>query len=175
MRAVVQRVLRASVFVDGRTVGRIGHGLLVLLAASREDGPEQVRWMAEKLPGLRVFGDQDGKMNLSLLQVGGEMLIVSQFTLYGDCRKGKRPSYAHAARPQEAETLYKGFLRRGAGPRSSCPGRRVRRDDGSGTGQRRTRDLDPGRSVIPEKSCGREITARFCSASSSQEPGRPRW
>ncbi len=110
MRAVIQRVRRAAVSVDGQTVGRIGHGLLVLLAASRGDGPEQVRWMAEKLPSLRVFSDQDGKMNLSLMQVGGEMLVVSQFTLYGDCRKGKRPSYAHAAPPQEAETLYKGFI-----------------------------------------------------------------
>jgi D-aminoacyl-tRNA deacylase len=110
MRAVVQRVLRAAVSVEGQTVGRIDRGLLVLLAASRGDGPEQVRWMAEKVPGLRVFSDEDGKMNLSLMQVRGEMLVVSQFTLYGDCRKGKRPSYANAAPPQEAETLYKGFI-----------------------------------------------------------------
>ena len=110
MRAVVQRVRHAAVRVSGDTVGRIGHGLLVLLAASREDGPKEVQWMAQKLPGLRVFSDQDGKMNLSLMQVNGEMLIVSQFTLYGDCRKGKRPSYANAAPPQEAESLYRGFI-----------------------------------------------------------------
>ena len=110
MRAVVQRVRRASVSVDGAVVGSIGHGLLVLLAASRGDGPKQVQWMAEKLPGLRVFGDEDGKMNLSLMQVSGEMLIVSQFTLYGDCRRGKRPSYADAARPEEAEALYRDFI-----------------------------------------------------------------
>jgi D-aminoacyl-tRNA deacylase len=109
MRAVVQRVARAAVSVDGRTVGSIGHGLLVLVAASRGDGPERARWMAEKLTGLRVFGDQDGKMNLSLVQVGGAMLIVSQFTLYGDCRKGKRPSYADAAPSLEAEGLYESF------------------------------------------------------------------
>lgn len=110
MRAVIQRVRRASVSVNGDVVGQIEHGLLVLLAASRGDGPDQVRWMAEKLPGLRVFGDQDGKMNLSLMQVSGEMLIVSQFTLYGDCRKGKRPSYADAERPEEAEVLYRKFI-----------------------------------------------------------------
>lgn len=110
MRAVVQRVRRASVSVDGAVVGSVGHGLLVLLAASRGDGPKQVQWMAEKLPGLRVFGDEDGKMNLSLMQVSGEMLIVSQFTLYGDCRKGKRPSYADAARPEEAEALCRDFI-----------------------------------------------------------------
>jgi D-aminoacyl-tRNA deacylase len=110
MRAVVQRVRHASVSVNGEVVGRIGHGLLVLLAASRGDGPKQVQWMAEKLPALRVFGDEDGKMNLSLMQVRGEMLVVSQFTLYGDCRKGKRPSYADAAPPQEAVTRYRDFI-----------------------------------------------------------------
>jgi D-aminoacyl-tRNA deacylase len=110
MRAVVQRVRHAAVSVNGEVVGSIGHGLLILLAACRGDGPKQVRWMAEKLPALRVFGDQDGKMNLSLMQVGGEMLVVSQFTLYGDCRKGKRPSYAEAAPPQDAVTLYRDFI-----------------------------------------------------------------
>jgi D-aminoacyl-tRNA deacylase len=110
MRAVVQRVLRAAVTVDRRTAGKIGSGMLVLLAAARDDGPEQIRWMSEKLVGLRIFSDDDGKMNLSLSQVGGEMLIVSQFTLYGDCRKGKRPSYAGAAPPQEAETVYRDFI-----------------------------------------------------------------
>lgn len=110
MRAVVQRVAKASVSVDGNIVGAIGHGMLVLLAAAGSDGPEQVKWMAEKLAGLRIFSDDQGKMNLSLEQVRGEMLIVSQFTLYGDCRKGKRPSYAGAAPPDQAQALYSDFI-----------------------------------------------------------------
>ncbi|MBI4962682.1 MAG: D-tyrosyl-tRNA(Tyr) deacylase [Desulfomonile tiedjei] len=110
MRAVVQRVSRASVSVDAKVVGEIGHGMLVLLAAAGTDGPEQVRWMAEKLSGLRIFSDEQGKMNLSLDQVAGEMLIVSQFTLYGDCRKGRRPSYAGAAPPEQAQALYRDFI-----------------------------------------------------------------
>jgi D-aminoacyl-tRNA deacylase len=110
MRAVVQRVRLASVSVAGDVVGRIGQGMLVLLAAGEGDGPEQVRWMASKLVGLRIFSDDLGKMNLSLDQIGGEMLVVSQFTLYGDCRKGKRPSYAAAARPEEANALYRSFI-----------------------------------------------------------------
>ncbi len=110
MRAVCQRVSRASVAVDGKVVGSIRAGLLVLLAAGKEDGPEQVRWMAEKIPGLRIFPDTQARMNLSLTDVGGEILVVSQFTLYGDCRKGKRPSYSEAAPPAEAEALYRNFI-----------------------------------------------------------------
>jgi D-aminoacyl-tRNA deacylase len=110
MRAVCQRVLRASVAVDGKVVGSIGSGLLLLLAAAKGDGPEQAQWMADKIAGLRVFSDAQGKMNLSLIDVQGEMLVVSQFTLYGDCRKGKRPSYSEAAPPAEAEALYRGFI-----------------------------------------------------------------
>ena len=110
MRAVCQRVSRASVAVDGKVVGSISAGLLVLLAAGKDDGPEQVRWMAEKIPGLRIFPDTQGRMNLSLTDVGGEILVVSQFTLYGDCRKGKRPSYSEAAPPQEAEAVYRSFI-----------------------------------------------------------------
>jgi D-tyrosyl-tRNA(Tyr) deacylase len=110
MRAVLQRVAKARVSVDGKIVGQIGHGMLVLLAAAGSDGPEQVCWMAEKLSGLRIFSDEQGKMNLSLEQVSGEMLIVSQFTLYGDCRKGKRPSYAGAAPPDQAQGLYRDFI-----------------------------------------------------------------
>jgi D-tyrosyl-tRNA(Tyr) deacylase len=91
-------------------VGEIGHGMLVLLAAAGTDGTEQVVWMAEKLSGLRIFSDEQGKMNLNLDQVAGEMLIVSQFTLYGDCRKGKRPSYSEAAPPEQAEALYRAFI-----------------------------------------------------------------
>jgi D-aminoacyl-tRNA deacylase len=111
MRAVVQRVARAQVSVDGRTVGGIGNGMLVLVAASKGDGPDQCRWMAEKIVGLRIFPDEEGKMNLSLNQVNGQMLVVSQFSLYGDCRKGKRPSYAAAAAHKEAEPLYRSFIK----------------------------------------------------------------
>jgi D-tyrosyl-tRNA(Tyr) deacylase len=110
MRAVVQRVSRASVSVGGNVVVTIGQGMAVLFAAGEGDGPGQVRWMAEKVTGLRIFSDDTGKMNLSLSQVGGEMLIVSQFTLYGDCRKGKRPSYSGAASPDEACKLYTDFI-----------------------------------------------------------------
>ena len=110
MRAVCQRVSRASVAVDGKVVGSIGPGLLLLLAAAKGDGPEQAQWMAAKIAGLRVFSDAQGKMNLSLTDVLGEMLVVSQFTLYGDCRKGKRPSYSEAAPPVEAEALYRSFI-----------------------------------------------------------------
>lgn len=110
MRAVVQRVNSASVRVDGETVGEIGRGLLTLLAAGHGDGPDQVKWMADKIVGLRIFPDDQGKMNLSLKQVGGEMLIVSQFTLYGDCRKGMRPSFTKSARPDEAKAMYEAFI-----------------------------------------------------------------
>ena len=110
MRSVIQRVSEASVAVDGEVVGAIGRGLLVLLGVGHEDGAEDVRWMADKLAGLRVFDDSDGKMNLSLLDVGGAMLVVSQFTLWGDCRKGKRPSFVAAAPPETAERIYEEFV-----------------------------------------------------------------
>jgi D-aminoacyl-tRNA deacylase len=110
MRAVVQRVARAKVSIDHQVVGEIGSGMLVLLAAGRGDGPDQIKWMAEKLTGLRIFADESGKMNLSLTQVGGSVLVVSQFTLYGDCRKGKRPSYTGSAPPDEASALYASFV-----------------------------------------------------------------
>lgn len=110
MRAVVQRVQRARVLVNGDEVSTVGPGMLVLLAAGKGDGTDQVRWMAEKVAGLRIFSDEAGKMNLSLTQVRGEMLVVSQFTLYGDCRKGKRPSYAAAAPPEQAVELYEDFI-----------------------------------------------------------------
>jgi D-aminoacyl-tRNA deacylase len=110
MRAVVQRVSRAKVSVDHQVVGEIGPGMLVLLAAGRGDGPDQIKWMAEKLTGLRIFADESGKMNLSLAQLGGSILVVSQFTLYGDCRKGKRPSYTGSAPPDEASALYASFV-----------------------------------------------------------------
>ena len=106
MRAVVQRVRHASVRVENEVVGAIGHGLLVLLGVDIKDGPSEVDYMVEKIVGLRIFNDADGKFNLSLEDVGGAVLLVSQFTLYGDCRKGRRPSFIAAARPEQAIPLY---------------------------------------------------------------------
>ncbi len=110
MRAVLQRVSRARVVIGDEVAGEIGRGLLVLLGVASNDTPEQARWLAEKLVGLRVFEDADGKMNLGLTDVGGAMLIVSQFTLYGDCRKGRRPSFIDAAPPESAIPLYEAFI-----------------------------------------------------------------
>ncbi|MCA9035869.1 MAG: D-tyrosyl-tRNA(Tyr) deacylase [Planctomycetaceae bacterium] len=110
MRAVVQRVSQASVLVDGQTVGEIGRGFLVLLGVSESDTQEDVNWTAGKIAGLRVFEDQNGQMNLSLEQVDGAVLVVSQFTLYGDCRKGRRPSFVAAARPEKAISLYQSVV-----------------------------------------------------------------
>jgi D-aminoacyl-tRNA deacylase len=109
LRACIQRVTEASVTVDGEVVGQIGKGLLVLIGIGRHDGPEDVNWMAERIAGLRVFNDEQGKMNLSLADVGGAMLVVSQFTLLADCRKGRRPSLGEAASPALAEALYEAF------------------------------------------------------------------
>jgi len=106
VRALVQRVSGASVTVDGDEVARIGRGLLVLLGVRRGDGEEQADRIARKLLALRIFEDDDGRMNLSVEDVGGEVLCVSQFTLYGDARKGNRPSFVDAAAPEEAEPLY---------------------------------------------------------------------
>ena len=106
MRAVVQRVLEASVTVAGRTVAEIGHGLAVLLGVGEGDGEAEAKYMAAKIAGLRVFEDGAGKMNLSVVDCGGAVLLVSQFTLYGDCRKGRRPSFTRAAAPEAAERLY---------------------------------------------------------------------
>jgi D-tyrosyl-tRNA(Tyr) deacylase len=106
VRAVVQRVTEARVTVDDRETGAIGPGLCVLLGISTEDGPHEVDWAAEKIANLRIFSDDHGKMNRSLLEAGREALIVSQFTLYGDARKGRRPSFVKAAAGPEAEALY---------------------------------------------------------------------
>lgn len=106
MRAVVQRVSSASVSVDGREVSSIGSGFLVLLGVSADDGPEDAEYIARKVIDLRAFRDDAGKTNRSLRDVNGSVLIVSQFTLYGDCRKGRRPSYTRAAPPEQAERLY---------------------------------------------------------------------
>jgi D-aminoacyl-tRNA deacylase len=110
MRAVLQRVDHAGVTVAGEEIARIGKGVLALVAIHRTDTERDLEWMARKVLELRIFDDQDGRLNLSLLDVGGEVLIVSQFTLYGDCRKGIRPSYSDSAPPAEAQVLYESFV-----------------------------------------------------------------
>jgi D-aminoacyl-tRNA deacylase len=110
MRAVLQRVDRAEVAVGGETVARIGRGILALVAVARDDDAPDLEWMARKIVELRIFDDQEGKLNLSLLDVGGEILLVSQFTLYGDCRKGRRPSYGDSAPPDQARILFEQFI-----------------------------------------------------------------
>lgn len=110
MRAVVQRVNRASVEVEGNIVGSIGKGILVLLGVEDADTDDDIKYLAEKVCNLRIFDDADGKMNLSVVDVEGELLIVSQFTLYGDCRKGRRPNYMMAAKPDYAEMMYQKFV-----------------------------------------------------------------
>ena len=110
MRAVVQRVSRASVTVDGEIVGKIDRGLLVLLGVSNKDAEKDVDYCLEKTLNLRIFEDADEKMNLSLLDIAGELLVVSQFTLYGDPRRGRRPSFIEAAAPEEANRLYEYFV-----------------------------------------------------------------
>lgn len=110
MRAVIQRVKNASVTVDGNIVGKIGKGLLVLLGVSNDDSEKDANYLIEKTLNLRIFEDLDEKMNLSLLDINGEILVVSQFTLYGDVRNGRRPSFIEAARPEKANQLYEYFV-----------------------------------------------------------------
>ena len=112
MRAVIQRVSRAEVKVEGKITGAIKSGLVVLLGVHNDDSDGDVAWLGDKIIHLRIFDDIEGKMNLSLLDTGGAMLVVSQFTLLGDCRKGRRPSWSHAARPALAEKLYHDFISR---------------------------------------------------------------
>ena len=106
MRAVVQRVTRAEVTVDGETIGSCGRGVLVLLGISPDDGEPEAKWLADKVANLRIFPDDEGKMNRSLVDIEGDALVVSQFTLYGDARKGRRPSFIRAAEGPEAEAVY---------------------------------------------------------------------
>ncbi|MBP1610310.1 MAG: D-tyrosyl-tRNA(Tyr) deacylase, partial [Acidobacteria bacterium] len=110
MRAVVQRVGQAEVTIGGEAVARIGAGILALVAISRQDTEKDLVWMARKIVELRIFDDTEGRLNLSLQDVKGQLLVVSQFTLYGDCRKGRRPSYTDAAPPAEAKRLYEQFV-----------------------------------------------------------------
>ena len=110
MRAVVERVSRAEVRVDSAAVGAIGKGLLVLLGVGQDDGDADASYLADKTAGLRIFQDDEGKMNLSVEDVVGSVLVVSQFTLFGDCRKGRRPSFAAAAPPGEADALYQHYV-----------------------------------------------------------------
>src|ERR1700752_1290241 len=112
MRAVIQRVSHAQVSVNGETAGKIGRGLLVLLAVAPADTRADADYLAEKIAGLRIFEDESGKMNLSITDVGGAVLVVSQFTLYGDVRRGKRPSFDGAAPPQQARELYELFVQK---------------------------------------------------------------
>ena len=112
MRAIIQRVAHASVTIDGAVHGKIGPGLLILLGVSEDDAEEDARYLADKCAGLRIFTDENDKMNLSAADIGGGLLVISQFTLYGDCRRGKRPSFVRAARPEKAILLYEAFLTR---------------------------------------------------------------
>ena len=110
MKAVIQRVTSASVIVEGKTVGAIGQGILVLLGVEKGDSEAQADWLAEKIAGLRIFSDSEGKMNLGINEVNGSLLVVSQFTLAGNCAKGKRPSFDTAAPPEEGKRLYEYFV-----------------------------------------------------------------
>lgn len=122
MRAVVQRTDRSSVTVNGKTISKIGRGLTVLLGVGLEDDDKDIQYLAEKIVNLRIFSDEQGKMNLSLLDIKGDLLVVSQFTLYADCRKGRRPSFDAAAPPDKAEKLYAYFAEycRGLGVSVQC-------------------------------------------------------
>ncbi|MBI4583604.1 MAG: D-tyrosyl-tRNA(Tyr) deacylase [Planctomycetes bacterium] len=129
MRLVVQRVRSASVRVDGSVVGQISRGLLALIGFGRGDGEEDIQYVCDKLLGLRIFEDEQSHMNRSLLEVGGELLIVSQFTLYGDCRKGRRPSFDAAEEPRRARQLYSQAVeylrRRGLSPQEGLFGAKM--------------------------------------------------
>lgn len=110
MRAVIQRVSRASVTVDGQITGQIGQGLLVFLGVGKEDGQADIKFLADKITNLRIFGDTDGKMNHSIKDISGGVLLISQFTLFGDCRKGRRPDFTAAGDPENAKTLYEQMI-----------------------------------------------------------------
>ena len=123
MRAVVQRAAKAKVTVEGMITGEIGRGLVILLGIGLDDNDRDIEYLADKIVNLRIFEDENDKMNISLMDIGGQLLVVSQFTLFGDCRKGKRPSYDKAARPEAAEVLYERFVER-------CRSMRVKTETG---------------------------------------------
>ena len=137
MRCVVQRCTRAQVSVDGEVIGRIGHGFMVLCGVEQGDGPADMEYCRAKLAGLRVFEDDQGKMNLALRDVGGELLLVSQFTLLGDARHGRRPSFSDAAAPADADRLYRELGRRAALRRLYRPDRPLPGAYAGRTGERR--------------------------------------
>ncbi len=139
MRALVQRVTRASVRVDGETVGEIGSGLCVLVGVTHDDTPADAAKLAAKVRGLRVFDDDAGVMNRSLAEIGGAALVVSQFTLYGDTRKGRRPSWGEAAPPERAEPLIAAFVAGAADARNARRNREIPGRYGRRAGERRTR------------------------------------
>lgn len=112
MKAVVQRVTRCSVTVENQVIGSTGKGLMVLLGVSDSDTEKELNYLADKIIGLRIFEDEEGRMNRSLQDVGGELMVVSQFTLYGDCKKGKRPSFTKAGKPEHANSLYEAFIQK---------------------------------------------------------------
>lgn len=122
MRAVIQRVKHSSVTVDGKVIGEIGQGLMVLLGVTHTDGEKEMNWLVSKIKDLRIFEDAEGKMNLGLEDIKGELLIISQFTLYGNCIKGRRPGFTDAARPELAEPLYEKFVEkcRSFGIKTEC-------------------------------------------------------
>lgn len=122
MRAIVQRVKYSSVSIDGEIVGKIDKGLMILLGVTHTDGEKEINWLANKIKDLRIFEDEAGKMNLGLEDIKGELLVVSQFTLYGNCIKGRRPGFVDAARPELAEPLYEKFLKkcRSFGIKTQC-------------------------------------------------------
>jgi len=132
MRAVVQRVTKASVTVDNEVVGRISNGLVILLGVGKDDNEEDAKYLAEKIVNLRIFDDENGKMNLSLLDVKGQALIISQFTLYGDCRRGRRPSYSDSAPPDFSKGFVRKVHRTGKKLRCSCGNWNIRRTHACG-------------------------------------------
>lgn len=142
MRAVVQRVSEASVRIAGETIGKIGKGFLILLGVTEGDTPELCSYLAEKCAGLRVFTDENDKMNLALADVGGRLLVVSQFTLYADCRKGKRPNFTKAAKGEQANELYEYFV-------SCCRGLGVETQTGAFGADMKVELLNDGPVTIP--------------------------
>ena len=123
MRAVVQRVMEASITVDGKKISEINKGLLVFLGVGKEDSDPDLEYLVDKITGLRIFEDENEKMNLSLLDIEGELLVVSQFTLYGDARKGKRPSFSNSGSPEIGEKFYKLFIEK-------CKGKSIKTKEG---------------------------------------------